>query len=77
MLAGINMIEEKILNALKTLKVEKIETIGQKFDHNTMEVIAVMKDETKEMDIVLDEFQAGWTFDGKVIRYAKVIVNKI
>lgn len=76
-LAGINMIEEKILNALKTLKVEKIETIGQKFDHNTMEVIAVMKDETKEMDIVLDEFQAGWTFDGKVIRYAKVIVNKI
>lgn len=76
-LSGINMIEEKILNALSSLKVEKIETCGQKFDHNTMEVIAVMKDESKENDIILDEFQAGYTFNGKVIRYSKVIVNKI
>lgn len=76
-LSGVNMIEEKILNALKNLHVEKIETVGQKFDHNSMEVIAVFKDESKEEDIVLDEFQAGYTLNGKVIRYAKVIVNKL
>ena len=57
--------------------LEKIETVGQKFDHNSMEVIAVFKDESKEEDIVLDEFQAGYTLNGKVIRYAKVIVNKL
>lgn len=75
-LAGINMIEDKILNALKSLKVEKIEAVGNKFDHNLHEVIAVMADESKENDIILEEYQAGYTFDDKVIRYSKVIVNK-
>lgn len=75
-LAGVNMIEEKILNALKSLKVEKIDAVGQKFDHNLHEAIAFMKDESKENDIILDEFQAGYKFNGKVIRYSKVIINK-
>ena len=76
-LSGVEMIEDKINNALKTLNVEKIETIGQKYDHNLHEVVAVMKDESKDDDIILDEFQAGYKFNGKVIRYAKVIVNKL
>ena len=76
-LSGVNMIESKILAALKTLGVEKIESIGQKFDHNLHEVIAVLRDEKKENDIVLDEYQAGYTMKGKVIRYSKVIVNKL
>lgn len=75
-LAGVSMIEEKILNALKTLKVEKIETIGKKFDHNLHEVVAVYCDENQEDDIILDEFQAGYKLNGKVIKYSKVIVNK-
>ena len=75
-LAGVQMIEDKILNALRSLKVEKIETVGQKFDHNLHEVIAVLKDETKDEDVILDEFQAGYVMNGRVIRYAKVIVNK-
>ncbi len=76
-LSGVNMIESKILAALKTLGVEKIESIGQKFDHNLHEVIAVLRDEKKENDTVLDEYQAGYTMKGKVIRYSKVIVNKL
>lgn len=75
-LEGINMIENKILEALKTLKVEKIEAIGQKYDHNLHEVIAVLHNNEQEDDIILDEFQAGYKFNGKVIRYSKVIVNK-
>ncbi len=75
-LSGINMIESKIVDTLKKLKVEKIESVGQKFDHNLHEVIAVFNDESKDEDIILDEFQAGYTLNGKVIRYAKVIVNK-
>lgn len=75
-LSGINMIEDKILNTLKSLKVEKIEAVGQPFNHNLHEVIAVMADPSKENDIILDEYQAGYTLNGKVIRYSKVIVNK-
>lgn len=76
-LAGVNMIENKIYSALKTLNVEKIETVGQKYDHNLHEVVAVMKDEGKENDIILEEFQAGYMLNGKVIRYSKVVVNKL
>ena len=76
-LSGVNMIENKILAALKTLGVEKTPSVGEKFNHNLHEVIAVLRDESKESDIVLDEYQSGWTLNGKVIRYSKVIVNKL
>ena len=75
-LAGINMIENKIQNALASLNVFKIDAVGQKYDHNLHEVIAVMHDESKEDDIILDEFQAGYKLNDKVIRFSKVIVNK-
>ena len=75
-LKGVEMIENKIMDALNTLGVEKLESIGQVYDPHIHNVIAVMKDETKENDIILDEYQAGYKFNDKVIRYAKVIVNK-
>ncbi len=75
-LKGIEMIEENILNALNNIGVEKIDSIGEKFDPHLHNVIAVMKDENQENDIILDEFQAGYKFNDKIIRYAKVIVNK-
>ena len=75
-LSGINMIENKIINALDTLKVKKILTVGEKFNPYLHNVIAVMEDKSKENDEILQEYQSGWTLNGKVIRYAKVIVNK-
>ena len=75
-LQGIEMIEQKILSALKTLGVEKIETVGSVYDPNLHEAITVMCNEELENDIILEEFQAGYKFNDKVIRYAKVIVNK-
>ena len=76
-LAGINMIEEKIVGALQDLGVEKIQSVGQIYNPHLHEGIAYMKDESQENDIILNEYQAGYTFKGKVIRYSKVIVNKL
>ena len=75
-LQGIEMIENKILDALKDLGVEKIEAIGVKYDPNLHEAITVMRNEELDNDIILEEFQAGYKYNDKVIRYAKVIVNK-
>ncbi len=75
-LQGVEMIENKILSTLAEIGVEKIESIGQVYSPHLHNVIAVMKDESKENDIILDEFQAGYKYKDKVIRYAKVIVNK-
>lgn len=76
MLKGVEMIEQKIIDALNSLGVEKIESIGKVYNPHFHNVIAVMKDSDKENDIILDEYQAGYKFNDKVIRYAKVIVNK-
>ncbi len=75
-LKGVEMIESKINDALKSLGVEKIDSIGQVYNPHLHNVIAVMNDQDKENDIILDEYQAGYKFNDKVIRYAKVIVNK-
>ncbi len=75
-LQGVEMIENKIFSALNDLGVEKIESIGQVYSPHLHNAIAVMKDESKENDIILEEFQAGYKYKDKVIRYAKVIVNK-
>lgn len=75
-LKGVEMIENKILEALEKVGVKKMETIGQKFNHNYHEAIAQFRNEEKEDEEILDEYQAGYTFNDKVLRYAKVIVNK-
>lgn len=75
-LTGINMIENKIISALEKLDVKKIETIGKTFDPNFHDVIAVMHNDKAEDNVILEEYQAGYIYNGKVIRYSKVIVNK-
>lgn len=75
-LAGVEMIENKIIDALTGLGVEKIASIGEVYNPHFHDVIAVMQDESKDNDIILDEYQSGYTFKGKVIRHSKVIVNK-
>ncbi len=75
-LKGVEMIENKINDALKELGVEKINSIGEVYNPHIHNVIAVMRDDEKENDIILDEYQAGYKFNDKVLRYAKVIVNK-
>ena len=75
-LKGVEMIENSINEALNRLGVEKLNSIGEKYNPHLHNVIAVMHDEGKENDIILDEYQAGYKFKDKVIRFAKVIVNK-
>lgn len=75
-LKGVEMIENSVNDALKSLGVVKINSIGEKYNPHLHNVIAVMKDESKDNDIILDEYQAGYKFNDKVLRYAKVIVNK-
>ena len=75
-LEGVTMNEKKLMDALGRLEVERIEAVGQKFDPNFHDVIAVMHNENYDDDIILEEYQAGYKYKGKVIRYSKVIVNK-
>ena len=75
-LKGVEMVENKIISSLENLGVKKVESIGKVYDPVIHNVIAVIKDEELENDVIVDEYQAGYEFNGKIIRDAKVIVNK-
>lgn len=77
MLKGVEMIENKIVSALEVVGVKKLESIGEVYDPYKHDAIAVVSNAQFENDVIIDEYQSGYEFNGKIIREAKVIVNKI
>lgn len=74
---GIEMLETEIYSSLKSLGVEKIETIGKQFDPILHHCLMVMEDKSKPDNMILDEYQAGYKLGDKIIKYSQVIVNKL
>jgi len=64
---------QQFLDVLNSEGVTKIETVGQKFDPNTMEAIAT---DTGEEGIVLEELRAGFMIYDKLLRAAQVKVGR-
>ncbi len=75
-LNGIKMIEDSLLEALERLKVKKIPTIGHQFDPNLHNAVVLLDDFKAKSNTIIEELQAGYTYDGKVIRYSQVVVAK-
>jgi len=69
---GIFHIKKQMEDFLNTHGLEKIKTVGEKFDHNLHD--AVGKEEG-EKDIILKEVSSGYKLNGQVIMPAKVIVG--
>ena len=73
---GTELIYSKLMGYLKTKGVSVIEAMGQTFDTDLHEAVAqfpVPEEENKGK--VFDVVQTGYTLNGKVIRYAKVVVG--
>lgn len=63
-------------DSLARIGVTKIETVGKKYDPFTMEVIASEAvEDNKKIDIVLEEFRAGYMVADELIRPAQVKVG--
>ncbi len=75
-LKGIEMIENSLLDSLKTFGVTKIDCLGQKFDPNLHNAIMVKNDNNLDDDIVCEVYQDGYKLNDRVIRYSQVIINK-
>ncbi len=73
---GIRIIYDQMLETLKSNNVERIESLGEKFDPALHQAMMRRAEDDKEDDIVLEEFQAGYKLNGRVIRPGKVVVNK-
>ncbi|OHB67950.1 MAG: nucleotide exchange factor GrpE [Planctomycetes bacterium RBG_13_60_9] len=74
---GVEIIYNQMLNILKQHGVEQIQTLNEKFDPERHEAMLGRQEPDKENDIVLEEFQKGYTLDGRVLRPSRVAVNKV
>ena len=74
---GIKLIDRQFHQAFDKLGVTQFESKGEKFDPSKHEAISVVSDSASNDGDVIEEQQKGYMYLGKVLRPAKVVVNKI
>lgn len=73
---GTELIYSKLMGYLKSKGLAVIEAIGQPFDTDLHEAVAQFPvQEEEQKGKVFDVVQTGYTLNGKVIRFAKVVVG--
>ena len=75
-LKGIKQVEVQLENILKEEGLERINVLGQEFDPQTSEAIGFDNKKEYQEDEVSEIIQAGYKLKDKVIRPAKVKINK-
>jgi molecular chaperone GrpE len=75
---GMELIYQRLADALKKLGLEPITTKGQKFDPHVHHAVDMVETGDVEEQTILDEYQPGYNFRGRLLRPAmvKVAVTK-
>ena len=71
---GVELIHQRLSEILRKMGLEPIETAGQRFDPNQHQAVQRVETADAEDQAVLDEFQKGYNFRGKLLRPAMVRV---
>ena len=71
---GVELIYQRLLETLKKAGLEPIDAQGKTFDPNFHEAVQRVSTEEAEDQTVLEEFQKGYNFKGKLLRPAWVKV---
>jgi len=71
---GVEMIEQRLFEALKKAGLEPIEAAGKLFDPNLHQAVDRVQSEELPDQTVLEEYQSGYNFKGKLLRPAMVKV---
>ncbi len=71
---GMEMVYKQILTTFETIGVKPIEAVGQEFDPDLHHAVMHVDDENVGENIVVEEFQKGYTYHDAVVRYSMVKV---
>lgn len=71
---GIFQIKSQFQGFLKNQNVEEINVVGEKFDPNLHEVVG--EEDGEEPGVIIEEVQKGYKINGRLLRPAKVKVNR-
>jgi molecular chaperone GrpE len=73
---GVHLIYNKFKTTLKQKGLEEMEAAGKVFDADIMEAITSIPSPTEDLKgKVIDEVEKGYSLNGKVIRFAKVVIG--
>jgi len=76
LLEGVELTRNGLLATLEKYGVKAIDSIGQPFDPNIHEALAMEETDEMEPNMVLREFQKGYLYKDRLLRPSKVIVSK-
>ena len=71
---GMKMIYKQLISTLNDLCVQPIEAVGKEFDPNFHNAVMHVEDEEAGENIVVEEFQKGYTYKDFVVRHSMVKV---
>lgn len=71
---GMELIYNRLFDALKKLGLEPIVSVGQPFDPNIHHAVDKVETSEAEEGAVLDDYERGYNFKGRLLRPAKVKV---
>ncbi|MEE3188979.1 MAG: nucleotide exchange factor GrpE [Candidatus Neomarinimicrobiota bacterium] len=73
---GVSMVESKIQKYFESLSIKPFGEKGDEMDPDIHDAMLTQKDKKMDDNSILEVFEKGYTYKNKVIRHAKVIVNK-
>ena len=73
---GMKLVDAKIQKFLESLDVKSFGEVGDEMDAEIHDAMMTQIDESMDDHVILSVFEKGYTYRDKVIRHAKVIVNK-
>jgi len=73
---GVDMIQLQIQGFLKDIGLERMKTIGEKFDPHMHEPIETVEAHDREEGTITDELKPGYKLNGKLMRPASVKIVK-
>lgn len=71
---GMEMVYKQIMTTFETLGVKPIEAVGKEFNPDLHNAVMHVEDETVGENIVVEEFQKGYTYRDSVVRHSMVKV---
>ena len=75
-LEGVKLVQKELHSLFKDYGVERVKSVGEKFDPHLHEAIAVVETDDHPEDTVIEEIQTGYTLKGRLVRPSIVKVTK-
>ena len=71
---GIEAVYKQLMTVFEELGVQPIEAVGKEFDPNLHNAVMHDEDDSEAVNVVVEEFQKGYTYKDSVVRHSMVKV---